>query len=344
MKKDHHRIIINNMTIAIVGATGAVGQEIVHLLEKRDFPLKKLRCFASPKSVGKTLTFRGQQLQIETIDLDGVDLAFFCAGKKISEKFIPEAVQRGTLVVDSSSAFRMNPNVPLIIPEINGHALEYHEGLIASPNCTATMMLMALAPLHREVPIKRIVMSTYQAASGAGQLAMEELEEETRARLEKRSFTPTVMPHPYAFNLFAHNAPMTDSGYNEEELKVVEESRKILEAPDLKIAVTCVRVPVLRAHSEMLNVEFSAPLSPSRARSILEKQPGVKLLEDWKQNRFPMPLDASEKDDVFVGRIRQDLSQPNTLDFWVVGDQLLKGAALNAVQIAEIVSLQLKLS
>ena len=197
-------------------------------------------------------------------------------------------------------------------------------------------MLMALAPLHAQVPIKRIVMSTYQAASGAGHRAMKELEEETRAHLENRPFTPTVMPHPYAFNLFAHNAPMTESSYNEEELKVIEESRKILEAPELKIGITCVRVPVLRAHSETLNVEFSAPLSAERARHILEKAPGIQVLEDWKQNRFPMPHDATGKDDVFVGRIRQDLSRPNTLDLWVVGYQLLKGAALNAVQIAEL--------
>lgn len=317
------------MTIAIVGATGAVGQEIMHVLEKRAFPVEKLRCFASPRSIGKTLIFRGQEIQIEPIDFKGVDLAFFCAGKKISQEYIPQA---RCLVVDSSSAFRMD--VPLIIPEINAHAMK--GTIIASPNCTATMMLMALAPLHRQVPIKRIVMSTYQAASGAGYHAMKELEEETRAHLENRPFKRSVMPHPYAFNLFSHNAPMTESSYNEEELKVIEESRKILEAPELKIAVTCVRVPVLRAHSETLNVEFSAPLSPEKARTILENSPGIQVLEDWKLNRFPMPHDASGKDDIFVGRIRKDLSQPNTLDFWVVGDQLLKGAALNAVQIAEI--------
>jgi aspartate-semialdehyde dehydrogenase len=330
MKKSNDTVIIDNMTIAIVGATGAVGQEIMRVLEKRQFPVQKLRCFASESSIGKTLIFRGQEVRIEPIDFEGVDLAFFCAGKKISEKYIPEAK---CLVVDSSSAFRMD--VPLIIPEINPHAIQ--GTVIASPNCTATMMLMALAPLHRHVPIKRIVMSTYQAASGAGFRAMQELEEETRARLENRSFKPTIMPHPYAFNLFAHNAPMTQSNYNEEEVKVIEESRKILEAPELKIAVTCVRVPVLRAHSETLNVEFSAPLSAETARNILEKAPGVQILEDWKHNRFPMPHDASGKDDVFVGRIRQDLSQPNTLDLWVVGDQLLKGAALNAVQIAEVI-------
>jgi aspartate-semialdehyde dehydrogenase len=335
MKKDHNKVKIINMTIAIVGATGAVGQEIVRLLERKRHIFKNLRCFASPKSAGKTLIFGGETIQIEPINFEGVDLAFFCAGKKVSENYIPEALKHGCLVVDSSSAFRMDPTVPLVIPEINPHAMDHHHGVISSPNCTATMMLMAIAPLHRHVPVKRIVMSTYQAASGAGFQAMQELEEETRARLDGRPYTPTVMPHPYAFNLFAHNAPMTESSYNEEELKVIEESRKILDAPDLKIAITCVRVPVLRAHSESINVEFSAPLSPQEACEILEKAPGVKLLEDWKNNRFPMPLDATGKDDVYVGRIRQDLSQSNTLDLWVVGDQLLKGAALNAVQIAE---------
>ena len=322
------------MTIAIVGATGAVGHEIMRVLERRSFPLKKLRCFASERSIGKNLIFRGEEVQITPISFEGVDLAFFCAGKKISEKYVPLALDHGCFVVDSSSAFRMDPKIPLVIPEINGSSIGNHR-LVASPNCTATMMLMTLAPLHREVPIKRIVMSTYQAASGAGQLAMQELKEETRAHLDERPFKTTIMPHPYAFNLFSHNAPMTDSNYNEEELKVIEESRKILDDADLKIAVTCVRVPVLRAHSEMLNVEFSAPLSPERARSILENSPGVQVLEDWTQNRFPMPLDSTGQDNVFVGRIRRDLSQSNTLDFWVVGDQLLKGAALNAVQIAE---------
>ncbi len=328
------------MTLAIVGATGAVGQEIMHVLERRLFPVKKLLCFASPRSAGKILNFCGRPIEVKPLTpacFKGVDCAFFAAGKKNSLQYIPEALSQGCLVIDSSSAFRMDPKVPLVIPEINLHALPSHQGLIASPNCTATMMLMAVAPLHRAVPIKRIILSTYQAASGAGQRAMIELEEETRAHLNCQPYQPTVMPYPYAFNLFAHNAPMTDSSYNEEELKVIEESRKILEAPELSIGVTCVRVPVLRAHSEALNVEFSAPFSPSQARGLLASAPGVQLLEDWTANRFPMPLDASGHDDVFVGRIRKDASHPNALDLWVVGDQLLKGAALNAVQIAEAV-------
>lgn len=230
----------------------------------------------------------------------------------------------------------MCPEVPLVIPEVNPEALLQHKGIIASPNCTATILLTALAPLHRLFQIKRMILSTYQAASGAGATAMHELQEETKAFLSKEPFQRTVMPHPYAFNLFLHNAPMTDDNYNEEESKVIEEARKILQEPALPIAVTCVRVPILRAHSESINAEFHKPITADTARSILAKAPGITLLEDWKSNRFPMPSDASFQDNIFVGRIRNDLSQKNTLDLWVVGDQLLKGAALNAVQIAEM--------
>ncbi len=338
---EQYKLINQRMTsfnIAIIGATGAVGQEMLRVLEQRQFPIKEIRCFASPGSAGKTLVFKGKPVVIEQLAekcFEGIDIALFSAGKKISLTYAPLAVKAGCLVVDNSSAYRMDPTVPLVIPEINAHALENHSGIISSPNCTATVMLMALAPLHRQFKIRRIVMATYQAASGAGQKAMLELQEESRAVLENRPFTRTAMPFPYAFNIFAHNAPMTSSGYNEEEIKVVEEARKILEEPDLRIAVTCVRVPVLRAHSEALNVEFENTVTASQAKEILQNAPGVTVLEDWDQNRFPMPLDASGKDDIFVGRIRQDLSNPNTLDLWAVGDQLLKGAALNAVQIAE---------
>lgn len=329
---------MTNLNVGIVGATGAVGKEMLRVLQQRHFPVKEIRCFASAKSAGKTLSFKGQQIQVERLHekcFHGLDLALFSAGKKISLAYAPLAVQAGCLVVDNSSAFRMDASVPLVIPEINRHALENHKGLISSPNCTATVMLMALAPLHRAFKIRRIVAATYQAASGAGQKAMLELQEESRAVLENRSFSRTAMPFPYAFNLFPHNAPMTASGYNEEEVKVIEEARKILEEPDLRIAVTCVRVPVLRAHSEALNVEFEKPITVLQAKKILQNAPGVTVLEDWDQNRFPMPIDASGQDNIFVGRIRQDLSNPNTLDLWAVGDQLLKGAALNAVQIAE---------
>ncbi len=341
-----YKLINQRMTsfnIAIIGATGAVGQEMLRVLEQRQFPVKEIRCFASPQSAGKTLLFKGKPVPIEQLSdncFQEIDIALFSAGKKISLTYAPIAVKAGCLVVDNSSAYRMDPAVPLVIPEINAHALENHSGIISSPNCTATVMLMALAPLHRQFKIRRIVMATYQAASGAGQKAMLELQEESRAILEDRPFIRTAMPFPYAFNLFTHNAPMTSSGYNEEEIKVVEEARKILEESELRIAVTCVRVPVLRAHSEALNVEFENPITAAQAKEILQKAPGVAVLEDWQQNRFPMPLDASGKDDIFVGRIRQDFSNPNTLDLWAVGDQLLKGAALNAIQIAEKLCLQ----
>jgi len=329
---------MTNLNVGIIGATGAVGQEMLRVLEQRHFPVKEIRCFASEKSVGKTLSFNGQQIRVEPLHekcFQGLDIALFSAGKKISLAYAPLAVKAGCLVVDNSSAYRMDPSVPLVIPEINGHALENHSGIISSPNCTVTVLLMALAPLHREFKIRRIVAATYQAASGAGQKAMLELQEESRAFLDNRPFTRTAMPFPYAFNLFSHNAPMTSSGYNEEEIKVMEEARKILEEPELRIAVTCVRVPVLRAHSEALNVEFEKPITALQAKKILQNAPGVTVLEDWDQNRFPMPIDASGQDNIFVGRIRQDLSNPNTLDLWAVGDQLLKGAALNAIQIAE---------
>jgi aspartate-semialdehyde dehydrogenase len=325
-------------TVAVIGATGAVGQELLQLLPQRKFPIKKLICFASPKSAGKFISYENEKIPLEVLESNsfkGVDIAFFCAGKTISKAYAPLAVNAGALVVDNSSAFRLNEHVPLVIPEVNLHALSSHQGIVASPNCTATIMLMALAPLHRQFKIRRIVAATYQAASGAGASAMHELKQEMQATLDLKPFKRTVMPHPYAFNLFTHNAPMTDTGYNEEEVKVIEESRKILEAPELRVAVTCVRVPVLRAHSEALNVAFEMPITPSNAREALQNAPGVTLLEDWEKNRFPMPIDATGKGEIFVGRVRQDLSNPNTLDLWVVGDQLLKGAALNTLQIAE---------
>lgn len=334
---------MTSFNIAIVGATGAVGQEMVRLLEQRRFPIQEIRCFASPESEGKSLLFKGKKILIERLQessFHGIDFALFSAGKKISLTYAPLAVQAGCLVVDNSSAYRMDPSVPLVIPEINPHALLQHQGIISSPNCTATVMLMALAPLHRYFKIRRIVAATYQAASGAGQRAMLELQEESRANLEDRSFQRTVMPFPYAFNLFPHNAPMTPSGYNEEEIKVIEEARKILEEPALRIAITCVRVPVLRAHSAALNVQFENPITSQQAKEVLEDARGVIVLEDWQRNRFPMPSDATGQDEIFVGRIRQDLSNPNTLDLWVVGDQLLKGAALNAIQIMEKLCLQ----
>ncbi len=327
------------LNVAIVGATGAVGQELLSLLEKRHFPMRELRCFASSRSSGKTVLFKEELLPLLPLsenNFKGIDLAIFSAGRAVSKEWVPIALQQGVKVVDNSSYFRMDPDVPLVIPEINSHLLTYSTQLIASPNCSTTLMLMALAPLHRHYKIERIVAATYQAASGAGLLAMKELEAETLAHLENRPYTRSVMPHPYAFNLFPHNSPFTEEGYAEEEIKMREEARKILEEPTLGVHATCVRVPVLRAHAEALNVTFKSPISVAEGYSLLKNAPGITLLEDRVTNRFAMPSDATGQDAVFCGRLRQDPSCANTLDLWVVGDQLLKGAALNALQIAEL--------
>ena len=328
-----------SLNIALIGATGAVGQEILEVLEKRHFPVNHLKCFASPASSGKTVFFRGQPFSVEPLSREGfkeIDLAIFSAGRAVSKEWIPIAIEEGVKVIDNGSLFRMDPHVPLIIPEINPHHLKKEHLLIASPNCSVAILLMALAPLHKRVKIARIVAATYQAASGAGLRAMKELEEETKAHLEGEPYERTVMPHPYAFNLFPHNSPFDETGYAEEEIKIREEGHKILGDASIGIHATCVRVPVLRAHSVALNVTFKEPLSVEEAYAILKQAPGVTILEDRACNRFPMPTDATGQDAVFCGRIRQDLSHPNTLDLWVVGDQLLKGAALNAVQIAEL--------
>ncbi len=330
----------SKFNLAIVGVTGAVGGELLKLLKQRRFDIEKIRCFASSQSVGKTVWFQEKPIVIEALVagcFQGIDIVFFVAGKEVSLRWAYEAAEGGSVVIDGSSAFRKNPLIPLIIPEINGHLLKGYHGIISSPNCTTTIMLLALAPLHRAFNIKRIVTATYQSASGAGRKAMAELEEETRAVLNQKSFERTVMRFPYAFNLFTHDAPVTASRYNEEEEKVIEECRKILEEPTLRIAITCVRVPVLRAHSIALNVEFENFVTVLQTKEILQQSPGLFVLEEWEQNRFPMPIDASNQDEVFVGRIRNDHSNPNTLDLWLVGDQLLKGAALNLIQIAELI-------
>ncbi|NNM43385.1 MAG: aspartate-semialdehyde dehydrogenase [Chlamydiae bacterium] len=329
-----------NPRIAIVGATGAVGDELLKLLISRRFPFSALRCFASEKSVGKTLHFDSQEIVIEKLEKNSfidIDIALFTAGSSVAKQYAPFAKESGCIVIDNSSAFRGDDSVPLLIPEINAHALEKHQNIIASPNCTTTIMLLALAPLHRLFPIKRIVAATYQAASGAGKKAMSELEEASKAYLENRPFSPTVFPFPYAFNLFAHTSPLLPNGYVEEEMKMVRETRKILEDESIQIHATCIRVPVLRTHSEALNVEFHERVTVEQAYEILSCAPGVKILENREQNRFPMPIDAIEQNDIYCGRIREDQSQKNTLDIWVVGDQLLKGAALNMIQIAELI-------
>jgi aspartate-semialdehyde dehydrogenase len=328
--------------VAIAGVTGAVGAQFIATLEKRRFPVGKLKPLASARSAGKVVEFRGEKLAVEELDehsFDGVDIALFSAGSAISKRFSPIAVQAGAVVIDNSSAFRMDPDVPLVIPEINEKRIREHKGIIAVPNCSAITALMPLWPIHRRNRIKRLIVSTYQAASGAGAAAMEELLQSTRASLAGEHFQPKVLPHPYAFNVFNHDTEIDlETGYNEEETKVIRESRKILEDEQIAIGITCVRVPVLRAHSQAITFECERPISESQVREILSDAPGVKIVDDRKNNYFPMPRDASGQDDVLVGRIRKDLSDASghSISMFVAADQLLKGAALNAIQIAEL--------
>jgi len=328
--------------VAVVGATGAVGVELMQCLEQRRFPLSTLRLFASARSAGKTLPFRGKPVVVEELTEDsfrGVNIALFSAGGSQSKRFAPAAVRHGAVVVDNSSAFRMDADVPLVVPEINPEALRHHKGIIANPNCSTIISITPLWPIHKINRIQRMIVSTYQAASGAGAAAMEELRESTRASLEGREYKNTVLPHPYAFNLFSHNSKIDSSnGYNEEEIKVMRETHKIYGDSSIRVAATCVRVPVLRAHSIAINFECERPITPAQVRDIVATAPGVKLVDDVERNYFPMPKDASGQDPILVGRIRQDLSDPTgrSIALFVAGDQLLKGAALNAVQIAEL--------
>jgi aspartate-semialdehyde dehydrogenase len=328
--------------VAIVGATGAVGVELIRCLEERRFPLSELRLFASARSAGKTLPFRGQPLAVRELKEDsfrGVDIALFSAGGGTSKRFGPLAVEQGAVVVDNSSAFRMDPAVPLVVPEINPEAVRGHRGIIANPNCSTIIAITPLWPIHRMNRLRRVIVSTYQAASGAGAAAMEELRESTRAYLEGRPYENRVLPHPYAFNLFSHNTKIDpQTGYNEEETKVIRETHKIYGDNSIRIAATCVRVPVLRAHSIAINFECERPITPEQVRDIMETAPGCRLVDDPEGNYFPMPKDASGQDPILVGRIRRDVSDPSghSIALFVAGDQLLKGAALNAVQIAEL--------
>jgi aspartate-semialdehyde dehydrogenase len=332
----------NDPVVAIAGVTGAVGAEFIATMNRRGFPVRKLKALASARSAGKTVDFRGETIVIEELterSFEGVDIALFSAGAGTSRKFAPAAVKAGAVVIDNSSAFRMDPNVPLVIPEINANRIREHRGVIAVPNCSAITALVPLWPIHRQNRIKRLIVSTYQAASGAGAAAMQELVESTRASLNQQVYTPRVMPHPYAFNLFSHNTDIDpETGYNGEETKVINETRKIFEDERIAIGVTCVRVPVLRAHSEAITFECERPISEDEVRAILSQAPGVKIVDDRVKNYFPMPFDASGQDDVLVGRIRKDLSDPSghSISMFVSGDQLLKGAALNAIQIAEL--------
>jgi len=325
--------------VAILGATGAVGTELLDLLETRNFPLESLKLLASPRSAGRNLSFKGESLTVEAVAegcFDQVDLVLASAGGSTSKTWAPKAVAAGAVVIDNSSAFRMVPDVPLVVPEVNPEAADTHQGIIANPNCTTILMTVAVWPLHQLQPVQRIIAATYQSASGAGARAMEELKVQAQQILNGETPKTEQFPYPLAFNLFPHNSPLTAQGYCQEEMKMVNETRKIFSAPELRVSATCVRVPVLRAHSEAINLEFSQPFPVEKAREALQTAPGVKLLEDWSANYFPMPMEATGKDEVFVGRLRQDLSHGCSLDLWLCGDQIRKGAALNAVQIAEL--------
>jgi aspartate-semialdehyde dehydrogenase len=327
--------------VAIVGATGAVGAELLRILAERDFPVGELRLLASPRSAGKTLTFGDHDIGVETLSPDvfaDVDLALFSAGSGTARESAPVAVRHGAVVVDNSSAFRMNPTVPLVVPEINEHEIARHDGILAVPNCAAIIAITPLWPIHRHNRIRRLILSTYQAASGAGAAAMAELVASTRAHLAGEPFAAQVLPHPYAFNLFSHDTQIDPAtGYNEEETKVINETRKIFGDPDIRVAATCIRVPVLRAHAASVTIECERPIDPDEARALIAGAPGCRLVDDPVANHFPMPIEASGEDDILVGRIRRDLSDPSghSLNLFIAGDQLRKGAALNAVQIAE---------
>jgi aspartate-semialdehyde dehydrogenase len=328
-------------SVAIVGATGAVGAEFIKVLEKRKFPVSRMKLLASSRSKGKKLTFAGEQLPVEELTRDsfkGVELALFSAGASRSREFAPAAVAAGAMVVDNSSAYRMDPEVPLVVPEVNPKDIKKHKGIIANPNCSTIIMVVPVWPLHKAARVKRIICATYQAASGAGALAMQELVHQSGAVLAGRPAEKKVFMHQIAFNLFSHNTEIDEQGYNVEEMKMVHETHKMFHNDKIRIAATCVRVPVLRAHSEAIHLEFSKPITPEQAREVLAKAPGVKIVDDRKANHFPMPIEATEKDEVLVGRIRADMSGPEgkSLVLFVAGDQLLKGAALNAVQIAEL--------
>ncbi len=327
------------LRVGILGATGAVGQELLELLAERAFPVAQLVALASSRSAGRSLAWGGREQVIRTVQpeaFEGLDLVLASAGGSVSRQWAPVAAAAGAVVIDNSSAFRMDPAVPLVVPEVNPQAAFHHQGIIANPNCTTILLTLALAPLHARRPIRRVVVSTYQSASGAGARAMEELRSLSRTVLEGGEPRSEVLPHSLAFNLFLHNSPLQPNGYCEEELKMRNETRRIMGVPELRLTATCVRVPVLRAHSEAVNIEFHEPFPVEEARELLSRAPGVELLEDFGTNRFPMPTDVTGRDPVAVGRIRQDLSEPHALELWLCGDQIRKGAALNAIQIAEL--------
>jgi aspartate-semialdehyde dehydrogenase len=326
------------LNVAIAGATGAVGAELIRLLEERKFPVRQLKLLASAKSVGKTLEFKGERVPVDLLSKDsfqGIDLVLFSAGGGTSKQFAGRAVESGAVVVDNSSAFRMDEDVPLVIPEINSADISGRHGIIANPNCTTIIALMALYPLHREFGVRRVIASSYQAVSGAGARAINELSRQSSAQLRGEMHEPEVFPHPIAFNVLPQVDIFSETGYTKEEIKFVNESRKIMHHPTLRASITCVRVPVFRAHSVAVHAEFERSVTVERARDVLSKFPGLEVIDNPGAKEYPMPLKCAGKNNCQVGRIRLDSAFDNGLAFWVCGDQLLKGAALNALQIAE---------
>jgi aspartate-semialdehyde dehydrogenase len=331
---------VMSVNVAIVGATGAVGEEFLRVLAERNFPIAKLTLLASARSAGKTVTFAGGEHKVQALTHEsfaGVQVALFSAGGSISKEFAPSAVKAGAVVVDNSSAFRLKDGVPLVVPEVNPEAIHKHNGLIANPNCSTIIMNVPIWPLHQANRIKRMIVSTYQAVSGAGAWGLYELENQMKQAVHGLAVSKEKFPHQIVNNLFSHNTAIGPEGYNEEEMKMVKETRKIFSDPRIMIAATCVRVPIPRAHCESINIEFTQPMTPDRVREILAKAPGVKLVDRAEENHFPMPLEASGQDLVLVGRIRQDISRDDGrgIELFVAGDQIRKGAATNAVQIAE---------
>ena len=329
-----------NKNVAIVGSRGAVGKEMREILIQRKFPIGEIRFFGSSNSGENEISFGGKkypvrQLTFSEKDFKGVDLVLSSPGASVSKQFVPHALKAGAVVIDNTSAFRMDPDIPLVVPEINPEDMAKHKGIIANPNCSAIIMVMAIAPLHKRSRIKRVLCATYQSVSGAGARAMEELKTQTRDYLEGKPLTKKVFPHQIAFNLFSHDSVVEPNGYNSEELKMIQESKKILHDDSIQMVTTCVRVPVLRAHTEVLYLEFEKKMNVDEARRILREAPGIEIVDDPKSNHFPMPIEASGREKVLVGRIREDLSCKNGLALMVSGDQLWKGAALNAIQIAE---------
>ena len=330
---------MKNYNIAVLGATGAVGKTMLKVLEERSFPVGEIRLLASEKSAGKEIEFMGIKYKVQPVSpeaFEGIDIALFSAGGSRSKQWAPVAVEKGAVVIDNSSAFRMEDDVPLVVPEVNPEDVKWHKGIIANPNCSTIQMVVALYPIHKAKKIKRVIVSTYQAVSGAGATAIKDLEEETRAYFEGKYYYPEALPNHIAFNVIPHIDVFLDNDYTKEEMKMFHETRKIMHAPDINVSATCARVPVFYGHSEAVVIETENPITPEEARDILKNAPGVILEDDPKNNVYPMPIEVAGKDEVFVGRIRKDLAFENGLSMWVVADNLRKGAATNAVQIAEL--------